>query len=181
MQSRRCEWCGDEFKPRRREQRFCSGSCAATWTARKRGQVGRVSGECPQCGKGFDTYAGNNRKYCSEECGHLAARTERPKCLVCGKPVRLMRNRYCSKSCSVAARDRPGVTSLSGFYLRAQRANPEPEPCAVCGGTGKHRHHRDYSKPEQIVWLCAGCHRRTHQEGIPKSEWKVCPAKVRIP
>jgi len=53
-----------------------------------------------------------------------ARKKERPRCEVCGKPVRLMRNRYCSKSCSNKARDNPGVTSLSGVYARAQRAYP---------------------------------------------------------
>lgn len=36
-------------------------------------------------------------------------------------------------------------------------------PCSICG-TDKHvhAHHRDYSKPLDVVWLCAKCHHRIH-------------------
>ena len=32
---------------------------------------------------------------------------------------------------------------------------PIPEPCAVCGADGQHRHHPDYTKPFEIVELLA--------------------------
>ena len=177
---RRCEYCDQEFSPKRQEQRFCGNSCSAKATARKRGQVGIVTITCAQCNEQFQSYAGNHRKYCSKECESASHRTERPKCEICGKPVRLMRNRYCSKSCSNAARKRPGITSLSGLYQRAQKANPDAEPCAVCGEPGEHRHHADYSKPELVTWLCTLCHRRHHQLGKKRSEYKHCPIKIAI-
>lgn len=48
------------------------------------------------------------------------------------------------------------------------------EPCAICGEAEVHAHHRDYSKPLDVVWLCAKCHHRLHAafpefEGISKS------------
>jgi hypothetical protein len=37
------------------------------------------------------------------------------------------------------------------------------EPCLFCGATENiHKHHRDYSKPLDVTWLCASCHRRLH-------------------
>lgn len=37
------------------------------------------------------------------------------------------------------------------------------EPCLFCEATENiHGHHRDYSKPLDVVWLCAKCHRRLH-------------------
>jgi hypothetical protein len=37
------------------------------------------------------------------------------------------------------------------------------QPCAICGTTEKiHAHHRDYSKPLDVVWLCVKCHQRIH-------------------
>lgn len=36
-------------------------------------------------------------------------------------------------------------------------------PCAICG-TQKNvqGHHKDYSRPLDVVWLCAQCHHRVH-------------------
>lgn len=31
-----------------------------------------------------------------------------------------------------------------------------------CGRTPAHAHHEDYSKPLEIVWLCASCHKSRH-------------------
>jgi len=37
------------------------------------------------------------------------------------------------------------------------------QPCAICSTTGRvHAHHKDYSKPLEVVWLCARCHHRIH-------------------
>lgn len=36
-------------------------------------------------------------------------------------------------------------------------------PCSICGSDQNiHAHHRDYSKPLEVVWLCARCHHRLH-------------------
>lgn len=36
-------------------------------------------------------------------------------------------------------------------------------PCSICGTTKSvHGHHKDYSKPLDVVWLCAKCHQRIH-------------------
>lgn len=38
-------------------------------------------------------------------------------------------------------------------------------PCMFCGaGEHVHAHHRDYSKPLDVKWLCAKCHHRLHAE-----------------
>ena len=37
------------------------------------------------------------------------------------------------------------------------------EPCLFCATIEHvHGHHRDYSKPLEVVWLCAKCHHRLH-------------------
>lgn len=36
------------------------------------------------------------------------------------------------------------------------------EPCVFCGTEKVHGHHRDYSKPLEVVWLCPKCHTRLH-------------------
>jgi hypothetical protein len=36
--------------------------------------------------------------------------------------------------------------------------------CAICGDQKTHGHHEDYSKPLDVIWLCALHHRRLHGE-----------------
>lgn len=39
----------------------------------------------------------------------------------------------------------------------------ERRPCEVCAQPkGVHAHHKDYSKPLDVIWLCARCHHRLH-------------------
>lgn len=36
-------------------------------------------------------------------------------------------------------------------------------PCAICGSDKNiHGHHKDYSRPLDVVWLCTTCHHRVH-------------------
>jgi hypothetical protein len=36
------------------------------------------------------------------------------------------------------------------------------EPCLFCNDERVHGHHRDYSEPLVVIWLCARCHHRLH-------------------
>src|SRR5580765_3386225 len=38
------------------------------------------------------------------------------------------------------------------------------QPCSQCAAVKAEAHHEDYNKPLDVVWLCAGCHRRRHSE-----------------
>ena len=167
MQAIPCGHCGEPFAPKRSSQRFCSRRCAGEATARKRGQRGKIKGICQACGGEWEDYASNGRVYCSKRCESTRLVKERPCCERCGEPVRKMHNRYCSKRCSNLAEPRgigeaTGITSWPGFYDAAQKANPDPKPCADCGAPGQHRHHEQYEDPTLIVWLCTGCHSARH-------------------
>lgn len=44
------------------------------------------------------------------------------------------------------------------------------QPCLFCATAEHvHAHHRDYSKPLEVVWLCAKCHHRLHAT-FPETE-----------
>ena len=32
------------------------------------------------------------------------------------------------------------------------------KPCIYCGDPKSQGHHEDYSKPLEVIWVCAGCH-----------------------
>ena len=38
------------------------------------------------------------------------------------------------------------------------------KPCQVCGDKKSHGHHEDYSKPLDVIWLCAQHHRDLHSK-----------------
>lgn len=35
-------------------------------------------------------------------------------------------------------------------------------PCELCERADVHAHHRDYSRPLDVIWLCPKCHHRLH-------------------
>jgi len=43
------------------------------------------------------------------------------------------------------------------------------EPCLFCAAENVHAHHRDYSAPLDVVWLCPQCHMRLHA-AFPETE-----------
>lgn len=43
------------------------------------------------------------------------------------------------------------------------------EPCLFCGADDVHAHHRDYSAPLDVIWLCPKCHHRLHA-AFPETE-----------
>lgn len=45
------------------------------------------------------------------------------------------------------------------------------EPCSFCGDENVHGHHKDYSKPLEVIWLCPKCHHRLHA-AFPELEGK---------
>jgi hypothetical protein len=47
-----------------------------------------------------------------------------------------------------------------------QAVKIEKKPCIVCGEARSHKHHPDYSKPLEVVHLCALHHKKVHSGEI---------------
>ena len=47
----------------------------------------------------------------------------------------------------------------------------EKLPCEFCGELNVHAHHKDYSRPLDVIWLCPKCHHRLHAN-FPELEGK---------
>lgn len=45
------------------------------------------------------------------------------------------------------------------------------QPCMFCAAETVHAHHRDYSRPLDVIWLCPKCHHRLHA-AFPEIEGK---------
>lgn len=44
---------------------------------------------------------------------------------------------------------------------------PKPKCCEMCEReTRLSRHHEDYSKPNEVVWVCGSCHRKIHYNNV---------------
>lgn len=47
-------------------------------------------------------------------------------------------------------------------YNHIRLGNLKRLPCEVCGENRVHAHHRDYSKPLEVIWLCSIHHSEEH-------------------
>ena len=117
---KKCLQCGNEFKPTRYTQKFCTVSCRTKYhieQASKETAMRPVTmANCPNCGKPF-VKTGNSQKYCSKECRldyeerEKADMREHQMCLYCGEYFSAPSIRkYCSKRC--AQRACKGVTRI---------------------------------------------------------------------
>jgi hypothetical protein len=54
--------------------------------------------------------------------------------------------------------------SYANVYQR--RGVIKPQPCRQCGNPKAQKHHPDYSKPLEVVWLCRECHLALHSQHV---------------
>lgn len=109
------------------------------WGAPRKRKWRRVRGvECSRCDKPRD----RNGRYC-RACHNEYRRKTRHKMA----PETLLKEK---------------CRAYANTYQR--RGKLTPQPCLKCGSLKVEKHHPDYSKPLEVVWLCRPCHRRLHEE-----------------
>jgi len=143
---------------------------------------------CSKCNGAF-TATHSQAKYCSPNCARLGARESWKRYGDRNKEKRLAYHRelyerdpearaaqckdYRSTPAGKQAVQITGIRQRHRFpekykarqaVLIAVRAGRmEKLPCQVCGDPAAEAHHPDYSRPLDVVWLCAPHHRAEHR------------------
>lgn len=148
-----CEECGGEFEGRTMFTSYCSSRCRMRrWRRTEKGKACVVKNNakvkrpdikkiCPNCGKLY-----------------ITARKIQRWCSTCSKEIGVYEAQKRYRSNNIEK-----VRKWGNANKQAQRRFYYSECCIIkeCLSEG-HRHHPDYSKPNEIVWLCRQHHRDAH-------------------
>jgi hypothetical protein len=109
-----------------------------------------IDGLRTNCKKCFESGRNKSKrkaqtKYSKTEKGKLTEKKHSPK--------RELRAKYLGHR---AATDKVRRAIKCGFIKKI--------PCEVCGSLEVQAHHEDYSKPLEVIWLCAFHHMKLHYE-----------------
>lgn len=111
-------------------------------------------------------------------------------CPRCGKPMRWVGTRWRCDPCRAAYQrkwraahplsdeQRAKDIARSIANVAVKRGQLVPKPCEKCGAEPAQKHHEDYSKPLDVIWLCAACHTAGHYPGAEAI--KIKPRRRRI-
>ena len=123
-------------------------------------------------------------------------RKRKSKCSKCGKRPHAKGRRYCNVCHAAYMRDWRKNNPLSEEHRIRDKSRSfsrmlyvrgilEKTDCKRCGSKKNlERHHHDYSKPREIVWLCKDCHQkvtngetssRFKKSDFAKLNYKRCP------
>ena len=76
----------------------------------------------------------------------MCCKFNRANCLINKKPVDIIKNR---------CHARMWTAIKSGKLIK--------QPCSICGSVDNiNAHHKDYSKPLDVIWYCSTCHKNYH-------------------
>lgn len=102
---------------------------------------------CILCGKEFFGILSNLRKYCSNKCK-------------ASDNAKKLNSKWISSSCSFELK--AIANNLIRELIRVGKIG-RPKYCSSCKDICKiFAHHPDYTKPNEIIWLCPSCHMKLH-------------------
>lgn len=66
------------------------------------------------------------------------------------------------------------------FYQAVKSGKIERMPCVICGSPNADGHHRNYTKPFEVVWLCKSDHSRLryHHDEPRRRERKITATDI---
>ena len=96
------------------------------------------------------------------KCGLENDRTGQRYCRPCHNAY-MRANRPAYSQLSPEQKKRDSARSHANTYQA--RGKLRKEPCKACGSNDHvEKHHNDYSKPLDVVWLCRPCHKGLHAQ-----------------
>lgn len=161
----KCEWCGKEmerhpYRLKNSRKQFCCIEHKAKWMATIRGKnhwhYNHEKRACPQCGKEFEAFPSEKKKFCSLDC-FAASRKQRAYCVVCGKEVSRPRQKYCSRECMGIDRHKriKKICPICGkeFYIRPCESRGERNVCSKACSDALKREYPMVSDEEMTQYL----------------------------
>lgn len=98
-------------------------------------------------------------RLCSK-CGARPARPNQRYCLDCHNAYS-REHRKPHRELPAEAKAKAVCRAILRVYVR--RGKVVRSPCARCGNPRVEAHHKDYSRPLDVVWLCRECHLKEHR------------------
>lgn len=135
---------------------------------------------CGNCGKVFMArlykVEEGNGKYCSIHCSSQANYKIRPVSYKSNQKLDknhnwkggISFNRY--KYSKQYKENNPEKNNAhQKVHIAIKNGTIIKQPCKICGCINSQAHHNDYSKPLEVVWLCAKHHREVHKSPVGRA------------
>lgn len=120
-----------------------------------------------KCKKCSTILTGKQTSYCSRNCSklHLKSLWQKRKRI----DVNATRKKWRDKTDRHSdrkwyAKNIEKVLAHRKVQYAVSTSAIEKLPCQICGNIKSNAHHEDYSKPLEIIWLCATHHREIHDK-----------------
>jgi len=127
---------------------------------------------CILCGKKLE---GSRRKFCSNKCLNEFWRKQYAKPYTPIMTDKLIRVREKYKKNTGGVKDRAKASRI------AMKKYPSLNgiTCQICNKKkAVHRHHEDYTKPEEVIFVCWECHGKLHADINDKKQLTTFPIEL---
>lgn len=106
---------------------------------------------------------GQPKKTCSK-CGEQLEETRQGKYRYCRKCHAEYMRKTRPKHSELSKKERDRSTARRMANAAVKKGQIKKKPCERCGAVKSEKHHDDYSKPLEVIWLCRPCHIEHHKK-----------------